>query len=426
MMKNIVQKFLAFLAKRIIKKYQPKVVAITGSVGKTSTKEAVALALSPLGSVMAAKKNFNNEMGLPLAIVGFEDYPGKNIFSWLDIFIRAFGLLIYYHELYPKVLILEYGADKPGDLVKLCSIARPDVSILTAIGSAHIEFFKTEENIYKEKSTLFEKLKKNGVAIANIDNALSTKALLEAKVEKKISYGLSSDASIKFIPFDNEDILINGLSGKISILGSMVPVNFPHLYGHHQVLSALGGLSAALALDADQLSALEQIQNLNLPAGRGRKLAGIKNSTLIDDSYNSSPDAVLAGFSMLSSLRGSRPLVLVLGEMLELGSESISAHERVGLEVAILEPDLLCVVGEQAVYLELGAKNAGFSINKILHFKNSLEAISEIKNRLPKEALVYLKGSQGARIEKITKALLADPERDSQLLCRQNNEWLKK
>ena len=151
-MKKILHFILKILAKAVINKYQPKVIAITGSVGKTSAKEAIAVVLRAKFNTRTPSKNFNNEIGTPLTILGQENSPGKNILAWLWIFILAIKLVLIKDKNYPEVLVLEMGADKPGDIKYLTAIASPDISIITAIGSSHIEFFRTIDNIVKEKS----------------------------------------------------------------------------------------------------------------------------------------------------------------------------------------------------------------------------------------------------------------------------------
>lgn len=438
MLKKILQKIIASLARKVILKYQPKVVAITGSVGKTSAKEAAVLACVGLDGVRAAKKNFNNEFGVPLAILGIENYPGRNFFHWLDVFIHAIGLLLYHSKMYPKILILEYGADKPGDILYLCEVARPEVAVITAIGTAHREFYKATEDILKEKISIFKYLKKGGTAIVNGDNEKLGRVLAEGQADEKISYGVSDRTNVRFAPlkiFDEatEDTEIvssdknpDGLVGKIIVGEAVVPINFKNLYGQHQVLGPLAGLSIALALGQDKLSAIQGIANYDLPAGRGRKLVGIKESILIDDTYNASPEAVLAGFESMVAIRNDRPLVLILGDMLELGEEAVSAHQKIGQEVARLKPALFVAVGEYINYTVLSAIEAGFNKENIFAFGESVSAGEFIKDKMPVNSLVYLKGSQGVRIEKITKMLLAEPARDAHLLCRQGDMWVNK
>ena len=158
-MKSILQNLLAFLAKLTLARYKPKVVAITGSVGKTSTKEAVAAVLSTEYSVRKSEGNYNNEIGLPLAILGSES-AGKNPLAWVLVIVKAIAALIWTE--YPEVLVLELGADRPGDIGYLAEmLGKIDVAIITDIGISHLEFFDSPSELAKEKLSLIKKLPKN-------------------------------------------------------------------------------------------------------------------------------------------------------------------------------------------------------------------------------------------------------------------------
>ena len=157
--KSILQKILASLARTTIKKYKPTVIAVTGSVGKTSGRTAIFDVLKSTRRVWMAAKNFNNEIGVPLTILGIE-HQGKNIVAWIWALKRAWLQLIVFTQRYPEILVLEYGVDRPGDMDYLVSIARPDIAVVTAIGDvpAHIEFFKDAEAIANEKAKVVQAL----------------------------------------------------------------------------------------------------------------------------------------------------------------------------------------------------------------------------------------------------------------------------
>ena len=174
MNKRQYRKFISWLLKplikAVIKKYQPRIIGITGSVGKTSAKEAVFAVLKNKFRVGRNAKNFNNELGLPLAILGLEKSGGKNIFSWLSIIFKAWRLLLFKNKKYPQVLILEMGADRPGDIQYLTSLARPNIAIITTIGQSHLEYFGSIENIAKEKISITKRLGKHDWVIINGDD----------------------------------------------------------------------------------------------------------------------------------------------------------------------------------------------------------------------------------------------------------------
>ena len=169
LLKKLIAWKLRWLAKLILKKYQPKIVGVTGSVGKTSTKEAIFTVLSSKFRVRKNIKNYNNELGVPLSIIGRKS-GYKNPFAWLGIFFEAFGLIIFRQKSYPDILVLEMGADKPGDIKYLTDIAPCQVGVFTGVSHVHTEFFKTLKKIAQEKRIIITQLNSAGFAILNFDN----------------------------------------------------------------------------------------------------------------------------------------------------------------------------------------------------------------------------------------------------------------
>ncbi|PLX28083.1 hypothetical protein C0583_02525 [Candidatus Parcubacteria bacterium] len=176
-MKKFIELKLRYWAKLILKKYQPAVIAITGSVGKTSTKEAIYSILKKEKRVRQSEKNYNNEIGLPLTIIGSYS-PGKNIFGWIIIGFKVLWLLIVEDKNYPEILILEMGIDKPGDMDYLTEIAKPIIGVATLVGSVHLEHFKNREALQAEKGKLISSIEKAGYAIINFDDE-GTKKMAE-------------------------------------------------------------------------------------------------------------------------------------------------------------------------------------------------------------------------------------------------------
>ena len=247
-MRLILQKILATFAKKIIKKYQPKVVGITGSIGKTSAKEATFAILNEKFKTRQNIKNYNNELGVPLTIIGSKS-GGKSVFGWLFVFIKAFKLLIIKSSNYPEVLVLEMGADKVGDIGYLVDIAKPDVSVVTKVSPTHIEFFGSLEGIAKEKRKIVTCLTDADTAILNFDDKL-VMAMQEKTKAKTVTFGHNELADVSAVEFQNEtqDSVVKGINFKIQYKGSTVPVFLPHVVGSHQTNSALIGAAVGLSL----------------------------------------------------------------------------------------------------------------------------------------------------------------------------------
>ena len=250
-MKKLIQLKLKIIAKMILTKYRPEVIGITGSVGKTSAKEAIYTVLNKKYRVRRNIKNYNNEIGVPLTIIG-QDSPGKSIYGWLRVFIIAAKLLIIKDKEYPEVLVIEMGVDRPGDMKYLQSIVRPKIGVVTMIGPVHLEFFGSIVRIQKEKGELIEKLPLSGWAILNYDNE-KTRVLAKRSRAKTLTYGFDEQARIRAqeVIFSFEDHSasslqfggqagkadgeLRGISFKLAYNGSFVPVLLPQVIGYHAV-----------------------------------------------------------------------------------------------------------------------------------------------------------------------------------------------
>jgi UDP-N-acetylmuramoyl-tripeptide--D-alanyl-D-alanine ligase len=426
-MKKIFQIKLKILAKLILRKYRPKIIAITGSVGKTSTKEAVFHLLNKYFFVRTNPKNYNNEFGLPLTIIG-SMAPGKSILAWLKIFKKALVLLLVKDKKYPKILILEMGIDKPGDMKYLTSIARPDISIVTYVGHSHFEFFGSLEKIQQEKQVLVEKTKNNGLVILNYDNNL-TRDMIKASSSSSLTYGLEAGANLRIFDLifrnDNSQEYFGGMHCKLNYLGSTMPIvllKIVNLAGLYAVLSAIGvGLHFKLNL----VEILSSFKDFSLPVGRMQFIQGINNSIIIDDSYNASPESTILSIKTLANLKAKGKKYAILGDMLEIGNYSEKGHSLVGEEIVKGKINYLITKGDLAIEINKSAINYGFNKDKAFHFSDYKEIIDFLKNNIKMGDVVLVKGSQGARMEKVIKEIMADISLAKDLLVRQGSEWEK-
>lgn len=420
-MKKTVQNILAELAKRILAKYKPKIIGITGSVGKTSTKEAVFFVVNQKYRAYRPLKNFNNEFGLPFAIIG-TDSPGKSISAWIALFSKALGLILFTQK-YPEVLVLEYGVDKPGDMDHLLSIAHPNISIITSIGISHYEFFQSAEAIEHEKGRLAEVLTSEEKLIVNADDAKSFNQKNKTHA-KKISYGINNAADVQLTKKDEN------ITGQYStavtfktptriIEGSVRALGNPHL----QAIAAAIAVGEVLGIETDLI--VKGVEEYKPFPGRLNIIDGIKHSVIIDDSYNAAPASMREALLLFDRLPSSHKIA-VLGDMRELGALSEKAHEDIGKFVATLNIQKLHTVGDGGKLIAKAALSAGFPESKLSMWNNSDEAQQAILNSVEQNSLILVKGSEFVRLEKITKELLTDPMRAHELLCRQSASWLVK
>ncbi|MFA7653825.1 MAG: UDP-N-acetylmuramoyl-tripeptide--D-alanyl-D-alanine ligase [Candidatus Magasanikbacteria bacterium] len=429
MLKSILIYFLRILSKRIIYKYSPDVVGITGSIGKTTTKESAAAVLSCRFNVRWNVKNYNNEIGVPLTIIGFDKSPGKSIFGWLKVFGTALHLLVVRSRSYPDILVLEMGADKPGDIKYLTEIAPCKVGVLTFISHAHTEFFKTIKKIAQEKRIIISHLERDGFAVLNFDNELVMENLDKTKAEV-ITYGLKNGADLLAsdinLILDSLKPELGGINFKISYHGSIVPAFLPGVVAEHLVPSALAGIAIGLVFGVNLVDGVEALKRLKPVAGHMCLIAGIKGTLIIDDTYNSSPEPVKSALKTLANLPldngGER--YAVLGDMLELGPETENAHREVGLAVAEDGVDFLITVGQASKLTAQSAREAGLKEHQVASFADSVSAGRFLQEKLDPHDIVLVKGSQGIRMEKIVKEVMAEPEKAEELLVRQGQEWM--
>lgn len=424
---NVLQFTLKFLARATISRYKPVIVGVTGSVGKTTTREAVRAVISRARSVRAPSKNFNNELGFPLTILGdWHDVGGA--FFWLRVIIASAARIIFKDSDYPEVLVLEYAVDKPGDMKYLLSIARPNIGILTAIGEVpvHVEFFAGPEAVLREKAKLISQLPATGFAVLNADDALVLTVKTETRAQV-ITYGFSEKADFRLSNFTNqlEEGFLFGSSFKFSYGGNVVPAKIKGALGKTQGYASAAAAVIGTLFGINLVSAAEALyEKYNPLPGRARIVAGIKNSVIIDDTYNASPLAMKEG---LETLRATpcRRRIAVLGDMLELGTYTLESHEEIG-RLAAKCADILITVGIRGKFIGEAAMRAGLDKKDIQIFMSVAEAGKFLQSRLTKGDIVLIKGSQGTRMEKIVKEVMLEPEKADKFLVRQNKVWLAK
>jgi len=333
-----------------------------------------------------------------------------------------------HNQNYPEYLVLEYGVDHAGDMDYLLSVAKPDMAIITAISPTHLEYMGSVEVVAREKGKLVTSLGSSGLAVLNADDDLVSAFKSQTKA-KVITFGLAAQAQVRAesvsLSYDNE-LEPQGTTFKLISGGSSVPILLKGVAGRPPVLVALAATAVGISLGISPLNIGQTLQAIVWVPGRLRLLAGIKNTILVDDTYNSSPQALAEALEVLASIKrdsGQRRWA-VLGDMLELGAESESLHQQAGRQLAKLGIDYLVTVGERSRGVAHGALTAGFSKDHVWHFAESVEAGRFVQDRLEQGDVVLIKGSQGIRCEKITRELMAEPQRAGELLVRQYKPWI--
>ncbi|MFH1610544.1 MAG: UDP-N-acetylmuramoyl-tripeptide--D-alanyl-D-alanine ligase [Patescibacteria group bacterium] len=426
MSRRFINYLLARLARKIIRKYQPRVISITGSVGKTSTKEAIFSALKTDFNVRKNIKDHNTKIGIPLTIIGTET-GNRSLIGWFKVWLKAQSLLWGYDECYPDILVLEMAADHPGDISHLVKIAPCETAIVTAVSESHLEFFKNLEAVKEEKQVLVSHLTDSATAILNIDDELVSS--MQDKTNAKIlTYGFLEGADLRAFDFSyvhGDDNSFSHLNFKLSYKEKVILVELRNALSKTHVYSFLSAVAVGLiyGLDLDEL--VSKMKNLRPPKGRMNFLDGIKHTKLIDDTYNSSPRAAKVALEVLSKLYVPGKKIAVLGDMLELGSFTEQAHQDLGKLVCELGVDMLITVGERSQDIVRGAESVGMNKDKMFHFDDVKIAGEFLQDKMEKNDLVLIKASQGMRFEKIVKEVMAEPMRAGELLVRQYGGWIE-
>jgi len=427
-MRDKLQYILKILAKITIWRYRPLIIGVTGSVGKTSAKEAIYSVLKDKFRTRRNIKNYNNEIGVPLTVLGSYISPQtkfSGLFSWIKIFSISLIKIIYQKD-YPEVLVLELGVSKPGDMKYLMSFIPVEIGVFTAIGEfpSHIEFFPEKEKLVEEKSLLIKSLPKNGLAVLNYDDLSVRQAGrdLSDKI-KTVYYGFGQGADLRI---ENYELKIDdiekedfGINFKIDHKGSFVPIRLMKVLGKHHVFSAAAAASIGLFLDMNLVEIAEGLKDYYSLPGRMNLIKGIKKTLIIDDTYNASPLSVESALDILDELKinsekKSRKIA-VLGDMMELGAETEAGHRVVGKKASKIA-DLIFTVGDRARFISDEAKQNGFDGNKIFEFSKSEDAGLLIQDKIEKGDIILVKGSRYMRMEKIIKEIMAEPEKADDLL----------
>ena len=416
--KKIITAILKLEAKLILARFKPKIIAVSGTVGKTSVKETVALVLGSEFDIRKSEKSYNSEIGVPLAIIGAKTGWGS-FKQWMLIILKGIKVFLLSAD-YPKILILEMGVDRPKDMEKMVSWVKPYAAVITAMGTVpvHVQYFSGPEELINEKRKLVECLSDNNWAILNIDDKAAANFRNNTKAQI-ISYGFSESADLVASNYKMDS---DGIVFKVNYKGNIVPVRLDKFFGRHNVYIILAAIGAGLACGINLVKSVEAVSVMKPPRGRMNLLEGINNSLIFDDSYNSSPIAVEAAVEVLSEYPAKRRIA-VLGDMKELGAFSQSEHKRIGEMLRAKDVWLLFTVGPEAKFIAEGARKSGFEAFKIFEFSNSMEAGEAVKKIIQEGDLILVKGSQSARMEKAVEIIMAHPEDKETLLVRQEKEW---
>ena len=417
-MKKLIKLKLKILSGLILKKYQPKVIAVTGSIGKTGSREAVYTVLSGKYTVRRSCKDKSSDLEVFLTIIGFAG-GDRGLTSLTQAVFKAVSILIFKDNDYPQILILEINADKQGTINKMLKNIKPYIGIITFAGRIYSDYFKNIEEATKEKSMLFSALNKNDWAVFNADdkNILKFKKNIKAQT---LSYGFNKSCditanNIRFTYVEDDDDIENlrGLSLKINYQGATVPIFLPNSLSIGQVYAALSAIAVGIIYGLNLVEIAERLRVFETPKGRSVLLSGIKESVIIDDSYEAFLESVEASLDVLTKIpiKKSHRRIAVIGDMSAPGADIIKNHQIIGKKIAALEVDLLFLVGEKSRDIARAAKKAGMKENSIKHYAFAKMAGEDIKNIIKSGDLILVSGSSKVKMETVVKNIMANPEK---------------
>lgn len=392
-----------------------KLIIVAGSVGKTSTKTAIATVLSQKYRVRLHEGNHNTPMSVPLAILGIP-YPDnvRSFFAWQDVLKQAKARILMPTNI--DVVIQELGADHPGDIAAFGRYLKPYISVVTAVTPEHMEYFKTLDNVAREELTAANFAQTALINRDDIDGKYA-EYLTNPNVD---TYGTSPAAEFHFeqIDFTVEE----GHKGSFVGPGLNSPISATvNVLGDHNLRPAIAAAAVGVKFGMTGQDIKMGLEKIRSVPGRMNLLRGLNGSTIIDDTYNSSPAAAASAIQTFFSLRAPQRIAII-GSMNELGDTSPAEHEKIGKMLSADMVEWVITVGEDAgKYLAPAAHSNGCQVKS---FQNAVQAGAFVHSVMQKGALILAKGSQGnVYCEEAVKILLLD-QTDIQHLVRQSPAWM--
>ncbi len=384
------QEALTQWARHVIGKYGTEVVGVTGSTGKTSTKEAIAAVLERGFVVFRNFGNYNGRYGLPIAL----------------------GRLLPTHQ----KAVLEMACDSYGEIQDLCQMTSPRVGVVTSVNHTHLEYLGSLDNIAQEKAKLVECLPQDGFAILNYDDP-RVRAMSDRTAAQIITYGADPAADVcgSAIEMDSRGIRLR-IRHRAEEHEASVP-----LMGRHSAYTALAAAAVGLAYGLSWDDILAALGGLEPLKGRLKPLSGVNGSLILDDTYSASPASTMAALDVLDGLKGGKKIA-ILGDMLQLGAYEEEGHLHVGRRAAHVV-DLLVTKGDRALLMARGAHEEGLERDRILITYRTEDAVGSIANMIDSGDVLLVKGALESRMEDVVEKLLADPSGAESVLVRQSPAW---
>jgi len=366
-------KGLQDLAKAYREELNVKVIGITGSNGKTSTKDILASLLSTQYKTHKTTGNYNNQIGVPLTILAMDEDT--------------------------EMAVIEMGMDNFGQIERLTNIAKPDAAVITNIGEAHLDDLKTRENIAKAKLEILKGLKPQNLFLYYGDDSMLKREVESVAVDfdvKTFGTGSSND-------YQPEVIFVNEKGDSFYLKEPSSPEFFLPMLGEHQVLNATAAIAIARYFGISYENIKKGLLNVD-KTGMRNELVKCKDFTILNDAYKSNPSSVLAALNTMYSMLGYSQKIVILGDMLGIGDEVISMHKDIGIKINPNEIDYCLTYGEFGKYISEAAK-INFGEDRVFHFDSKDELVKNAKELIKPDALVLVKASRPLEMEDVVEAL---------------------
>lgn len=350
-------------------------IAVTGSNGKTTTKEMIAALLSTHYRVLKTEYNYNNLIGLPWTLFRMTNRH--------------------------QAAVVELGMNAPGEISRLAQIAQAQVAVITNVARAHLEGVGSLAGVARAKAEILQHLPPDGLAVLNADDARVMKMAQQSPAPVR-TYGFGADAEIRGHHYKSD--LLKGCHFQVRIGSNHVDVHLD-LPGRHNVLNALAAIAVADHFNIPHRSWTRGLRHIQLPYGRMTRTRLPNGALLINDSYNANPDSVREALKQLANLKTKQRKIVVLGTMLELGAHSVRAHREIGRAAVAAGTDLLFAVGPWSDHIIRGARNGHFSSKQIYHCETAQAAGSILSDMVQRGDVILLKGSRDIHLESIIEDL---------------------
>lgn len=351
-------------------------VAITGSNGKSTTKEMASAVADSLGPVLKTEGNFNNLIGLPLTVFRLSDEH--------------------------RVAILEMGMNASGEIRRLTEIANPNVGLITNATAAHLEFLRTVDAVAAAKGELFDAMSSDAAAVINGEDH-RVMEIGKRRPGKKIIFGMQNGFDVQFLHMEMTNL--DSVNLKVSVLGREHRLILP-VPGAHNVMNALAALGIGIALGVDSAAAVDAIEKFRPMAMRFEQVQLANGVRVVNDSYNANPESMKAAFRAVGAAKRAGRFIAALGDMLELGEASNELHREVGEAAARMGVERLYVLGDHVADFAAGARRGGFDESAIMICEGGADQMARLLEREMRAGDVLLvKGSRGMRMERVVEYL---------------------